>query len=345
MSAAVGALALLAVSGCGGAGTESPGAPPTSTASASPQAAPLPQRTEVWREDFEGDTLDPTRWVAYHSVYGFEGSGQIQCHQPGNAVVADGELRITARQEAVVCPGDRSRDYSSGFVSSREADAFYPMYGRYEARLRVPHGQGVGAAFWLRRVGGAGFAEVDVMEVFHAQHPGSVTQTLHFPLNSGRRMVQAVTPVEQGVQGTGEWHTYAVDIEPVTPGDNSQVRFTFLIDGRVRPFEVDGRRVRSWVDDQASRWTDGVDPQRTWDIALSVPVGGAWWGHPTEGLGYLSAGLDPAVDNPNLCSLTMASPTAGPASCPTDQDGDGRPDIWFAQFPATYDVDWVRYLS
>ena len=53
------------------------------------------------------------------------------------------------------------------------------MFGRFEMRARLPHGQGIWPAFWLRHRNGAGTAEVDVMEYFHSTMPGQTTATLH----------------------------------------------------------------------------------------------------------------------------------------------------------------------
>lgn len=273
----------------------------------------------AWSDEFNGSSLDQASWSAYHNTYG-DGNHELACLTPGNVGVAGGELTVVSRRETVTCPGGSVRSYTSGFVSSRETGRLFPLYGRYEMRAQLPHGQGLWPAFWLRHVLGAGVAEVDIMEYFHSQVPGKATQTLHFPSSVGRNKVKLSTFFERPVTGTGGWHTFAVDIEPV--GGGSQVQFTFYIDGA---------KTAEYLNTSPAAWNQ-VDPQHAWDIALNTAVGGDWAGHPDQQLGYLP--------NVGMCSLTWRAPANGdPANCPTSKDGVS---IQLATLPAEYRIDYVR---
>ncbi len=264
---------------------------------------PAPSGRVVFDDDFDGP-LDTSVWRPYHSTYG-DGNHELQCHTPANVVTFAGTLAFTARRERVTCPNGSTRDFSSGFVGTRETGHWFPLYGRYEVRARVPHGQGLWPAFWLRHRNGAGVAEVDVMEYFHATSPGSTTATLH--LDGRKNLSKANAFIEQPTSDGG-WHTWAVDISP----DPSGVRFTFALDGR---------DYHSYVDTQ-HRWADGVDPNATWDIALNLSVGGDYVGHPDGELGVLGTGR-------------CGRPWGSAPPCRTT-------DVRRADLPAIYAIDEVR---
>ena len=295
------------------------GAMVATTAGPSPQRSVAadstadPPPVTVLAEEFDGTAADTSRWRALHSTYG-DGNNELACLQPGNVTVAEGTARITARAETATCPGGKVRSFTSGFLSARDAGRWYPLLGRYEIRARVPHGQGVWPAFWLRHRNGASTAEVDVLEVFHAQQPGRAQHAVHV---GGSRRTMAWVDLEPAVVGTGGWHTYAVDIRPTSGGG---IEFVF---------SIDGTETHRWTDAVAA-WADDAPADATWDIAVNLAVGGNWIGHPQQQLGYLPY--------PDRCSRTLRAPDAGPESCPTD-------GIHLAELPARFEIDWIRVTT
>jgi beta-glucanase (GH16 family) len=265
----------------------------------------------LWADEFDGDGVDPRQWRALHSTYG-DGNNELACLRPGNVTTADGVAVITARAEEATCPSGAVRSYTSGFLSSRDAGRYHPLHSRFEIRARVPHGQGLWPAFWLRHRNGARTAEIDVFEVFHSQRPGTVTHTVHIDGGVRSRHWQHV---EHAVVGTGDWHTYGVAIAPAP--DDVGVSFTFSIDGVT---------THVYTDPEPS-WADDAPVDATWDMAVNLAVGGNWTGHPARGLGYLP--------HPDRCSLTLRRAVDGPEACPSD-------GIHLASLPATYEIDWVR---
>jgi len=301
-------LGLLAtVAGC------SPPDPPLST-----QPDPDPRSEIELDAGRDGDGLDPRRWVAYHNRYG-HGNNELACLTPQDAVVAGGTLRLTARAEATRCPDGVEQPYRSGFVSSRELGRWYPLYGRFEIRARVPHGQGLWPAFWLRHRTGAGTAEVDVLEVFHSQRPGSVSHAVHLPrtrgVNAFRRTVDLEPLPPAGSPGV--WHDFAVDIRPAGA---TGVRFVFSLNGTV---------TGTFTDPDAT-WITAAPDEASWDLAVNLAVGGNWVGDPAREPGWL-----PLVGR---CARTGEPPTAGPGSCPAD-------GVRLATFPATFEIDRIRVLA
>ena len=276
-------------------------------ASTPPKApADRPGARLLWSDEFDGTALRP-EWTAYHNTYG-DGNKELACLTPGNVSVSDGTLKITARRERATAPSGSVRDFTSGFIGTREKGVFFPCFARYEIRARLPHGQGLWPAFWLRHRNGAGVAEVDIMEYFHSQVPGKTSQALH--LDGRYNLSKKATFFENPTRGSGDWHTWAVDIEPAA--DNG-VRFTFT---------TDGKAVHTYVDTQAN-WAKAHPGQPLFDIAVNLAVGGNWTGHPDDPLGYLA--------NLNRCAQGGTPP-----------DQCVSTGILRAEFPAVYEVDYVR---
>ncbi|WP_394803616.1 family 16 glycosylhydrolase [Niabella hibiscisoli] len=82
-------------------------------------------------------------------------------------------------------------------------------------RARIPHGQGVLPAFWLRRKDGASWGEVDIMEYFGGYRPGYSKFTLHFPntigANTTQQHVFLKSPLPEPAAGMcGRWKLKAL---------------------------------------------------------------------------------------------------------------------------------------
>lgn len=119
-----------------------------------PQAA-LPL---IWSDEFEGASLDASRWTARQDCWG-GGNSELQCYTASqrNVWVANGLLHLTARAEPVtgVAHPDPdaeagetvTRDYSSARIDTRGKASF--RYGRIEVRARFPEGQGLWPAIWM----------------------------------------------------------------------------------------------------------------------------------------------------------------------------------------------------
>jgi beta-glucanase (GH16 family) len=267
-----------------------------------------------WRlvggDEFNGTSLDGSKWQAYHNTYG-DGNNEYACLTPNNVTVSNGTLKIRSKKETVTCPGGKVRNYTSGFIGSRDVGKYYNRFARFEIRARVPHAQGLWPAFWLRHRNGASVAEVDVMEYFHSQVPGKSTGTLH--LDGRHNLSKKSTFFEDPGVATSGWHTWAVEISQVTGG----VKFDFFVDGNL---------YHTYTDTQA-KWATSAPLEGTWDMAINQAVGGNWGGDPDGVLGEL-----PLVSR---CSIGGTYP----GGCKTT--GINRVD-WNTPADATYEVDWVR---
>jgi len=286
---------------------------PTTTAPTTPTTTAVPVTNGGWNlvggDEFNQSALNTNSWKPYHNTYG-DGNNELACLTPNNVATGGGTLKLTAKQEAVSCPGGKSRDYTSGFLGSRETGTYFPKFARFEIRAKVPHAQGLWPAFWLRHRNGASVAEVDIMEYFHSQVPGKTTQTLHL---DGRSNISKKTmPFEAPTSSPG-FHIWAVEISP----DPAGVKFSFFLDGAL---------THTYVDTQYA-WASAAPDAATWDIAINLAVGGKWVGVPNDRLGYLR--------DLNRCSIGGTAP----GGCKST--GIQRVD-WDA---STYEIDYVRVLT
>jgi beta-glucanase (GH16 family) len=169
--------------------------------------APRPWQL-VWSDEFDGATLDATKWtVDLGSDFG-TGQQDYDTDRPDNVSVTGGQLALTARQESY-----SGHAYTSGRIETNAH--FAQAYGRFEARIRVPEGQGMWPAFWLLGnnygdVGWPACGEIDVMEVRGAE-PTTAVGSLHGP--GGNNLTGAYT-LPAGAKLSDDFHTFAVEWEP-----------------------------------------------------------------------------------------------------------------------------------
>ena len=286
--------------------------PPTVPTTVSTTVTPTP--LTIGGDEFHGTGLDASRWRAYSGTYGNAGGGSRHCLAPSNVTVADDVLRITSERTPTPCADGSVQPYRSGFIGSREAGRYYPLEGTFTVRAKVPHAQGIWPAVWLRHRNGAGVAEVDLLESFHAQAPGRVSQVLH--LDGKVNVANRATFFESPTPTPG-WHTFAVRIDRLDgdgDGREDDVRFDFSVDGRATHGHLD-------VD---PRWLAAADPAATWDVAINTAVDGRWVGDPDGALGRL--------DQIGRCSISGQYP---------DCSATGIRRVDWSR-PVTFEIDWVR---
>ncbi len=129
----------------------------------------------VWSDEFDGpagQSPDSTRWR--FDVGTDWGNAQLEydTSRPVNVSLdGDGHLAITAREESY-----QGREYTSGRINT--SGLFDRTRGRFEARIKLPVGQGIWPAFWLLgsdfgSVGWPACGEIDIME-YRGQYPSDV---------------------------------------------------------------------------------------------------------------------------------------------------------------------------
>lgn len=251
--------------------------------------------TLVWNDEFDGDTIDTTKWdfdlgngffdYQHQSWVGGWGNEELQFYtrEPSNVFVKDSVLTIRALKESVHGCG-----YTSARLKSRKRDGtplFNKLYGRFEFRAKVPWGKGLWPALWLlpqhdQYGGWAASGEIDVMEII-GEKPHEVLNSIHFGSTYPKRSL--ITHVHElpGGSTVADWHVYAVEWEP----------------GEIR-FSVDGVRTATrdhWWSCSKTRDGAGVEPTRAADLnawpapfdqpfylVMNVAVGGNFPGAPNS---------------------------------------------------------------
>lgn len=136
----------------------------------------------VWADEFDGDALDESKWSLQigdgcPNLCGF-GNNELQIYTADNHEVSDGTLKITARRSVT---GDDTT-YTSTRMNTQGKAAW--TYGRFEARIKLPVGQGIWPAFWMffeedTYGGWAASGEIDIME-YLGNEPDVAFGTLHY---------------------------------------------------------------------------------------------------------------------------------------------------------------------
>ncbi|WP_162795185.1 glycoside hydrolase family 16 protein, partial [Nonomuraea lactucae] len=145
---------------------------------------------------------------------------QYYTNRPQNVSTdGDGNLAITARREKL--PGMANCAYGTCDITSGRITTkakFQQRYGRFEARIKVPAGQGLWPAFWMMgndidKVGWPNNGEIDIMEII-GKEPGTVYGTVHGPGYSGENGPGGSTSLPGGARFADAFHIYSVEWSP-----------------------------------------------------------------------------------------------------------------------------------
>jgi beta-glucanase (GH16 family) len=225
-------------------------------------------RTLIWSDEFNGPNgrlPDAAKWKVVSDGSGF-GNRELEYYteRPANIHLENGKLVITARRETYAGPDGVVRQFTSARIES--AGRFELKYGRVEARIKVPKGQGIWPAFWMlgsdfKAIGWPACGEVDIMENIGSE-PSKVHGSLHGPGYSGGNPLSGAYTLPNQARFSDGYHVFAIEWEP--------------------------RTVRFYVDDvlYETQTADHVPEGRRWVfdhpfyIVLNVAVGGYWPGDP-----------------------------------------------------------------
>ena len=237
--------------------------------------------TLVWSDEFDGDSLDLTKWD--YQI----GNGQVASSNPGwgnqeaeyytdspdNVSVSDGYLKITALQQTVTDPVEGTFNYTSGRIrttSDVNGQLFATKYGRVEAQMLLPTEEGAWPAFWMLPQdqyiynGWAASGELDIMEGY-GDKPNVVGGTIHFGSQWPNNLYKGKSYYFDDTTNTGVFHTYGIEWEP----------------GKITWFVDD---VEYYTADTWNSITAGTAENNTFDapfdvpfyILLNVAVNGTW---------------------------------------------------------------------
>ncbi len=232
----------------------------------------------TWADAFDGPAgalPDPAIWtpeLGDGTGHGNPGWGnaerQTYTADPANvALNGGGQLVIRALQagdDAPPCYYAAPCEYTSArLVTAGDLEV---TYGRIEARLQLPHGQGLWPAFWLlgndvAEVSWPASGEIDIMEHI-GREPNLVHGTIHGPGYAGAEGIGRSLSWPGDTPFAEAFHDFAVDWTPAS--------ITWSVDGT--PFST-------LTPDDLPAGTDWVF-DHPFFLILNLAVGGTWPGYP-----------------------------------------------------------------
>ena len=239
------------------------------TAPAGGPHASSPAWILVWSDEFngaDGTPPDPAKWVLESGGKGW-GNNELESYttRPENAFQQGGNLVITVLKEEFKGSDGIARNYTSARLKTQ--GKFSQLYGRFEARIKIPRGQGMWPAFWMlgnnidKPGGWPGSGEIDIMENI-GKEPALVHGTIHGPGYSGDKGPTAAYALPDRRPFADDFHVYAL--------------------------EWQRKAIRFYVDDHlyATRTRHDLPKGTKWVynhpffLLLNVAVGGSWPGNP-----------------------------------------------------------------
>lgn len=215
--------------------------------------------TIVWSDEFDQAQVDDSKWSfqpgdgCADGLCGW-GNQELEWYRAENAIVEGGFLHIVARRESF-----GGKQYTSARMKTEGKGDW--TFGRVEARIKLPKGQGIWPAFWMMptnpKYGGWPMSgEIDIMEMV-GHEPERVQGTIHF----GNRQSRSDGYSLQRGDFADDFHEFAVEREPGT--------IRWYVDGYLF-HEVTAADIEPefWPFDES------------FHVLLNVAVGGQWPGNP-----------------------------------------------------------------
>ncbi|MGK0365451.1 MAG: beta-glucanase (GH16 family) [Saprospiraceae bacterium] len=214
----------------------------------------------VWEDEFFGSTLDATKW-SHQTGGGGWGNNELQNYTDriDNTVVVGGVLQITAKEEFF-----GGNDYTSARIRTINQGDF--TYGKMEASIKAPSGQGIWPAFWMMPTDNTygiwpSSGEIDIMELLG--HQTNITYgTAHYG-NSFSDKSSSGGSFNTGTPFSDAFHTYSVEWGP------TQIKWF-----------IDGFNFHTMDDTDADFNTYLWPFNHDFHFILNVAVGGDWPGSP-----------------------------------------------------------------
>lgn len=228
--------------------------------------------TLVWSDEFNGpagSAVDTTKWTAETGGGGW-GNQELEYYTNSTknaSMDGAGSLVIKAIKETLPqkfrCWYGQCQYTSARLITKNK---FTQTYGRFEARLKIPYGQGLWPAFWMLgsnidTVNWPNCGEIDIMENI-GREPDIVHGTLHGPGYSGANGIGAAYTLTSGQRFADDFHVFAVEWEQ-----------------NVVRWYVDGNLYQTRTPSDLPAGTQWVY-DHPFFLLLNVAVGGAWPGNP-----------------------------------------------------------------
>ena len=209
----------------------------------------------VWSDEFNDAGINTANWVYDIGSNNGWGNNELEYYtnRPVNATIDNGNLLIIAKKEPL-----GGKNYTSARMKTQGLQNF--TYGKIEARIKAPVGQGIWPAFWMlgksinqSGVGWPKCGEIDILE--HVSNSKDLVGTMHWD-NNGHRQLGSSTLCD-----VTQFHVYGIE------WDAKAIKW--FLDGR-KYFEAS----------IANNVSSTHEFHLPFFIILNLAVGGNWPGNP-----------------------------------------------------------------
>ena len=182
--------------------------------------------TLVWSDEFDGDSLDKSKWSCQIGTGTSEGltdwgNQELEYYtdREDNVRVENGELVITAIKEEERVGGKMFTSARIRTMTDDDEVLFSTKYGRVEARIKLPQGEGLWPAFWMLPVDDsiynewASSGEIDIMEA-RGRLPQKVEGTIHYGQNWPNNVYKGQEYIFPEGTDITDYHLYSLEWEP-----------------------------------------------------------------------------------------------------------------------------------
>lgn len=210
----------------------------------------------AWSDEFNGTSINTSNWK-YESGGDGWGNNELEYYtnRSENARIENGNLVIEARKENY-----SGMNYTSARLKSQGLKNW--TYGKVEARMKLPAGQGVWPAFWMlgeniSQVSWPKCGEIDIME--HINNESAIHGTIHWDSTGNNTHAQygAASPNIDVTQ----YHVYSIE------WDASSIKWF-----------VDGTQ---YLEANIANNINGTEEfHKPFFILFNLAIGGNWPGNP-----------------------------------------------------------------
>jgi beta-glucanase (GH16 family) len=213
----------------------------------------------VWSDEFNTATLDESSWTREIGWNDGWGNNELQYYtnRDVNSFLENGNLVIQALNENF-----GGKQYTSARLKTQNKQFF--KYGKFEASMKLPYGQGLWPAFWMlgqnfSTVGWPDCGEIDIMEMIGGQgREKTVHGTVHWDNNGQHAQYGGSYTLGSGIF-SDDFHIFSITWDPQ--------EIKWYVDGNLfHVFDITPQLLSEFHQD--------------FFFILNVAVGGNWPGPP-----------------------------------------------------------------